>query len=119
MECPHCGGVIDGGAPKPIEHPVFDDARRVIVKGASPPEWRRLPALRERFGRWVDMALLARVASKSPHNGGGIEAIKIHVMQLRRALEGTPFAIVTRHRVGYGLFAADEATPVSFRDGRR
>src|SRR5262245_48460607 len=109
MECPHCGGVIDGGAPKPIEHPVFDDARRVIVKGdrcfqPSPSEWRLLQALRERFGRWVDMDFLALVASKSPCNGGSIEAIKIHVMQLRRALEGTPFAIVTRRAVGYGLF---------------
>ena len=124
MECPHCGGVIDGGAPKPIEHPIFDDARRVIVNGEwcwkpSPSEWRVLLALRERFRRWVDLDFLAVVASKSPLSGGSTEATKIRVMHLRRALDGTPFAIVTSRAVGYGLFLAEEATPVPYLSGRR
>jgi DNA-binding response OmpR family regulator len=124
VECPHCGGVINGSALTPIEHPVFDDARRLIVNGESswqpsPSEWRLLRALRERFGRWVDVDFLAVVASKSPSNGGSTEATKIRVMQLRRALEGTPFAIVTRRGFGYGLFRADDARPVPYRCGRR
>jgi DNA-binding response OmpR family regulator len=124
VECPHCGGVINGSALTPIEHPVFDDARRLIVNGESswqpsPSEWRLLRALRERFGRWVDVDFLAVVASKSPCNGGSIEATRIRVVRLRRALEGTPFAIVTHRAVGYGLFGADEAECVPYVCGRR
>ena len=124
MDCPHCGGVIDGGAPKPIERPIFDDARRMIVKGErswkpSPSQWRLLQALRERFGRWVDIDFLALASAKSPCSGGSTEATKIRIMELRRGLEGTPFVIATSHRVGYGLFGADETAPVRYQDGKR
>jgi hypothetical protein len=55
MECPHCGGLIDAGAPQPLLHPTFDDARRCIVvdgeaRRTTKMWWRVLQLLRgERF----------------------------------------------------------------------
>ena len=119
MDCPHCGGVIDGGAPKPLQHPAFDDTiRGLLVAGEfrhmTPAEWTLLSLLRERFRRPVpDEFLAARIAVRRPEDGGSIDVLHAHLVRLRRKLDGSPFAIVNM-RGKHGLFPVGE---VEFRTG--
>ena len=119
MDCPYCGGVIDGGAPKPLQHPAFDDSRcGLLVAGqfrpATPQEWRLLSLLRERFRRRVaDEFLAAACARRRPEDGGSIETVHVLILRLRRKLDGGPFAIVNMHKA-HGLFPVEE---VEFRTG--
>jgi hypothetical protein len=119
MDCPHCGGVIDGGAPKPLHHPVFDDVERgLLVAGefrhVTPAEWTLLSLLRERFRRPVpDEFLAARIAVRCPEDGGSAAVLHVDICRLRRKLDGGPFAIASM-RGKHGLFPVDE---VEFRTG--
>lgn len=119
MDCPHCGGWIAAGAPKPIEHPCFDDATRCVVVDGSRRrlplgEWRLLGALRERFGRFVTRDFLAQACAADPLEGGSIRSATVRICRLRRRLAGAPFAIATSYAHGYGLFRADQV----IADGR-
>jgi hypothetical protein len=119
MDCPHCGAVIDGGAPKPLHHPVFDDVGRgLLVAGefrhVTPAQWTLLTLLRERFRRPVsDEFLAARIAVRCPEDGGSAAVLHTGICKLRRKLDGGPFAIANM-RGKHGLFPVDE---VEFRTG--
>jgi DNA-binding winged helix-turn-helix (wHTH) protein len=122
MDCPSCGAVIDAGAPKPLLHEVFDDARRCIrvadaIRWPTPMQWRILRLLRERFRRCVSQEFLAQAAALNPADGGSVAAVKVQLIGLRRKLAGTPFAIASFHGQGYGLFWADEVEVVTGRNG--
>ena len=121
MDCPHCGAVIDGSAPKPLQHPAFDDTRRGLVvagqlRTATPAEWKFLSLLRERFRRPVsDEFLAAHVAVRRPEDGGSIRVVHVLTCRLRRKLDGSPFAVANMGEM-HGLFPVDE---VEFRTGAR
>jgi DNA-binding response OmpR family regulator len=107
--CPHCGGHIDPGAPEPLQHDVFDDARRCLIVGrevriATPMEWRILRLLRERFGRRVPTEFLISESSSRPHDGGNENSFRAQLCHLRQHLRGSPFSIVNFYGEGYGLF---------------
>ena len=123
MDCPHCGGPIDSGAPKPLEHPCFEDGWHAIIVGdevrAVPvQQWQVLLLLRQRFRRFVPQGYLAQWSARDPEDGGNIGAVKIHVMRLRRLLAGSPFAIATQYGYGYGLFPVAETTLAHGRQQR-
>jgi hypothetical protein len=112
MDCPHCGGWVGTGGPKPLAHAVFDDPmRRIVVDGEArrltPGEWKILTELRQRFRRFVPLDHLAQVSCWDPAEGGNVPAVRIRVCFIRRKLAGTPFAIATGWGTGYGLFPAD------------
>jgi hypothetical protein len=117
MDCPHCGGVIDAGAPQPLQHPAFDDVRRgLLVDGQfrpmPPAEWKLLSLLRERFRRPVrNEFLAASTAVRRPEDGGSIRTLVVTIHRLRPKLDGSPFAIPSM-RGAHGLFPVDE---VEFR----
>jgi hypothetical protein len=113
MDCPHCGGRIDPGALKPLQHPVFDDDLRCIVVDGErrhllPAQWRLLLALRERYRRFVPLDFLAVHCARIPSEGGNIKSAAVHLVAVRRKLSGTPFAIAGRFGEGCGLFPAAE-----------
>jgi DNA-binding response OmpR family regulator len=64
--------------------------------------------LRERFKRFVPSGFLAEASARDHAEGGSIDSLRVHISMLRRALDGTPFAIITRSYVGYGLFNAED-----------
>jgi DNA-binding winged helix-turn-helix (wHTH) protein len=80
--------------------------------------WRVLQLLRERAGRFVPFDFLASASERLPGDGGSTESLKIHIMQLRRALTGSPFAIATKRGAGYGLFPASDVESIQFRRDR-
>jgi hypothetical protein len=128
MECPHCGGLIDAGQPKPLLHPVFDDAARCIVVAANgsgrgetrrvmPAAWRLLVAMRQRFRRLVPTEFLTICSAPNPADGGTKSTMVTQIFHLRAALAGSPFAIVTGRGVGYGLYPVAEAQCLPRRGG--
>lgn len=124
MDCPHCGGPIDTAAPRPLEHPCFDDRRRQICvreerRNCRPLPWRALLIMRQRFGHFVPLDFLAQWAARNPAEGGNVEALRVHIARLRPLLEGSPFAIASAYGWGYGLFPRAEIAAIARRDGRR
>jgi DNA-binding response OmpR family regulator len=113
MDCPHCGGIIDPGAPKPLQHEVFDDATRSLRIGddsrhLTPAQWKILVALRERYRRCVSNEFLATASARNPLDGGCVMSVMFHVVYLRRKLVGSPFTIANFRGHGHGLFPVDE-----------
>jgi hypothetical protein len=123
MDCPHCGGWIDGGTPQTLRHPCFDDHWHHIVVGdqrrpVSAMAWRALGLLRQRFRRFVPVGFLAQHSARNPADGGSVDSLKVTIGQVRAKLAGTPFTIATQYGFGYALFPTDEATIVIDRNGR-
>jgi hypothetical protein len=115
VDCPHCGGWIDGGTPQLLQHPCFDDHWHQIVVGdehrpVSPTAWRALGLLRQRFRRFVPPGFLAQYSARNPADGGSTDSVKVLLIQVRAKLAGTPFTIATQHGFGYGLFSVEECT---------
>lgn len=113
QHCPHCGGAIDPGAPKPLQHEVFDDDKRCIrlageTRRLTSMQWRILRLLRERFGRQVGLDFLVQASARRPEDGGSAGSLKVQLVYLRRKLAGTPFAIASFYGDGYGLFWENE-----------
>jgi hypothetical protein len=124
MDCPHCGGVIDPGAAKPLLHAAFDDdAHAIGVDGTprhvTPSQWLMLRLLRERYRRFVPVAFLAQETARDSVGGGSVMSLRAQLCVLRRQLAGAPFAIASQHGYGYGLFPADEVEVAIRRDGHR
>ena len=124
MDCPHCGGPIDGGRRKPIEHAYIDDRWHAIVVGdeirrLTASQWRLLLLLRERFRRFVPLEFLAQWSAANPEDGGDIVTLRLMVMRVRAKLAGSPLGIATLHDVGYGLFPVEELKTSGYGKGRR
>jgi hypothetical protein len=123
MDCPHCGGAIDAGRPKPIEHACFDDRWHAIVVGLevrmlTVSQWRLLQLLRARFRRFVPVEFLAQWSAPHPRDGGDPITLRLMVMRVRVLLKGSPFAIANEYGHGYGLFPLAEVEAIEYR-GRR
>ena len=112
MICPHCGGQLGRGPLQTLDNACFDDGGRAIRalderRPVRRQTWCVLTLLRERFRHFVPVDYLTRASSGA--DGGSTVSIRIAIVELRRALAGTPYAIVSRRAHGYGLFPADQS----------
>ncbi|HJU18988.1 MAG TPA: helix-turn-helix domain-containing protein [Stellaceae bacterium] len=101
--CPHCGGPLTR-RPKLLQHPCFDDFTWAVLpprsgdmvpppRRLSPQLWRILSAFRGAFGRTLGRAYLNAHAQFRKGEDADPKTLDVRLCHLRKALDGTPFAI--------------------------
>jgi hypothetical protein len=113
--CERCSAEINSGLePLPEDH--FDNLQHSIRR---PDGERRLPRLPwhllsilwHRRSQYVSVESLAILLYSGPHDidepADAAANIRTHICRLRDYLQGLPFSILCRHRVGYRLVEND------------
>jgi DNA-binding response OmpR family regulator len=97
-----------------LEGTTFDDPRRMIVvrgegRRLQMRTWEVLAVLRRRPAQVVSRAAIVDAVWGVWNDPPNQKSVDIHVMQIRRALEGSPYAIRCEWGIGWSLVCRSEA----------